>query len=305
MFKNKPKLLILDGRHLLWRSSDAFSTLSVEVDGREIGTGGIYGFLSIALRIHRKYGGKTVVAWEGKNNFRYDLYPDYKKRSEPDEEKILLLQDMREQEKRIKAILRAMGVEQYSGVGCEADDVIGALATGWTKFGKKQAIIYSGDSDLRQLVTAYITVISPARGGRDVKYTSEEVVKKYLFAPKYIADIKALAGDSSDNIPGAKGVGEKYATELIRKYGDVKKIIKAAKKNDSDWPITERFKKIIVDSRKKILLYKKLTKIKTSVDMKEIKIKKNQERVVKYLKFYKMQSLIVPSELRGLMRMGR
>lgn len=306
MIKNKPKLLILDGRHLLWRSSDAFSTLSAEINGREIGTGGIYGFLSIALRIHRKYGGRTVVAWEGKNNFRYKLYPEYKQRPEPDDEKLLLLQDMREQEQRIKAILRAMGVRQYSGMNCEADDVIATLATRWTKNGTKQAIIYTGDSDLRQLVTYYITVIAPARKGRDVKYDSEAVVDKYLFAPKYIADIKALAGDSSDNIPGAKGIGEKYATELIRKYGDVKKIIKVAKSKSSKvhWPIPERFRKVIVDSRKEILLFKKLTTVQTDADMKEIKIKRDQKRVVGYLKLYKMLSLISPPELSGLMKMG-
>jgi DNA polymerase-1 len=297
IWKHKPKLLILDGRHLLWRSSDAFSTLSVEINGEDVGTGGIYGFLSIALRINRKYGGKTVVAWEGKDNFRYRLYPEYKKRPEPDEEKILLLKDMRQQEQRIKAILRAMGVRQYSGVGCEADDVIGTLAKSWTKGGTKQAIIYSGDSDLRQCVTGYTTVIAPVKG-KDVEYDSEAVVNRYLFSPVYISDIKALAGDSSDNIPGAKGVGEKYATELIKKYGDCKAIIRAAKKNKKDWPIPERFKK-------EILLFKKLTRVRTNAGMKEIKVKKDQARVVGYLKLYKMFSLIAPPELRGLMKMGK
>ncbi len=299
-------LLVIDGRHLLWRTSDAFSDLFVELNGKEVPTGGVYGFLSVLLRVHQRFGGKVIIAWEGVRNFRRDLYPEYKKRDEPDEEKLQLIKEMAEQEKRIKAVLRAIGVRQYYGINCEADDVIGRLST----FGKGETdvVIYSGDSDLRQLVNDNVFVCAPGFRGKEVLYDSEKVFDKHGVEPVQIADLKALAGDSSDNIPGVKSIGDKTAVKLLTAYGNVEQVVRASKAKgfwgEATWPVAERFQKLIEEHADDVLLFKELTTIKRDAPMKAIKPKRDQKTVLKHFRAYKFRSLTAPAELRGLMKMA-
>jgi len=299
----KTDILIIDGRNLLWRTSDAFSDLSTVVGGEEIGTGGIYGFLSILIRIFNRYGGRVIIAWEGKNNFRYKLYPEYKKRAEPDSDRQEMIADLREQERRLKAILRAMGVEQYFGTNCEADDVMGRLAAFYEQT-KSQVVIYTGDSDLRQLVCKRIAVVAPGFKGQETVYNAEQVKVKHGVAPKRLADLKALSGDSSDNIPGVRGIGQKTAEVLIGKYKGVEGVIKGAKKDTDGWPVAERFRSSILEAIEDIRLYKKLTKIDLNAGMKAIAPKRSQRLLVRHLKAYRFASLIAPLELGTLMKMS-
>jgi len=306
----KADLLIFDGRHLLWRTSDAFKTLSVEIGDEEIGIGGVYGFLLTAMRVHRRYGGQSVVAWEGHSNFRYKLFPQYKNKlgKEIDDDKKAMIEDMAEQERRLKAMLRAMGVRQYSGVGCEADDVIGRLATEVGALGR-QVIIYTGDSDLRQLVRPNVKVVSPGRRGRDAVYGPEEVLEKHGVVPELIADQKALAGDTSDNIPGIPGIGPKTANILIDTYGGVEDVIEAAETimdggSKDQWPIPQRFVLPIVSHAESIRLYKKLTTIKTDCSMSLIEPKRSQVTLLDHIKGYKFLSLVSAMEFGSLLRMG-
>jgi len=303
----KADLLIFDGRHLLWRTFDAFHALGISVGGKEIGTGGIFGFLTVALRIHQRYRGVATVAWEGKTNFRRDLYPDYKRKEKPDLDRRELITDMAEQERRLKAILRAMGVRQYTAIHSEADDVIGRLAnSGFAA--KGHTVIYSGDSDLRQLVNDRVTVVAPGRRGENVVYNEKAVYEKHGVVPCYIADLKALAGDSSDNIPGVRGIGPKTAAKMLIRYGDVDDVINGAKNNgnkyNENWGFPERFKTAIIQNADNIRLYKKLTTIKTDTRMKPIKPKRNKHVLIRHLMAYRFQSLMSPAELNGLMRMG-
>lgn len=299
----KADIILYDGRHLLWRTSDAFGMLSVEIGGEDVGTGGVYGFLSVALRIHQRYGGRAIVAWEGTNNFRKQLYPEYKRKEEPDQDRLEFINDLAEQEVRLKAILRAMGVEQYSGVGCEADDVLGRMATTLAALGH-HVVIYTGDSDLRQLVNDQITVVAPGRKGKDTIYDAEAVEAKHGVKPGHLADLKALAGDSSDNIPGIRGIGDKTAAKLIAAYGDVEGIIRGAQGAPEDWQGAARFQQAIADQADDIRLYKELTTIRTDAGLKLIKPSRSQRRVVRHLMAYKFRSLVAPAELNGLMRMA-
>jgi len=301
LYKDKEKLLIIDGKNLTWRMSDAFSDLSVDKNGEDIATGGIHGFLTALIRLRKKYNCKTVVCWEGKNNFRYKIFPSYKKRDEPTEEQLELINEVAGQEKRIKVILKYAGIKQYKAVKCEADDIMGTIAGDWTKDGTRQAIIYTGDSDLRQCVSDYVLVLSPNRKGAEVLYDVDSVYKKDGVWPKYVSDLKALAGDSSDKIPGVLGIGPKTAVALISQYGTVNKIIKAAKKDLDNWPVSERFKPLIVDDRNMILKYKKLTTILLNAEKKYIKPKKDKIKLLKHLKFYRLASVMVPNELKYLM----
>lgn len=302
----KADILIVDGRHALWRTSDAFKMLSAEVDGQNIGTGGMYGFLCLMIRIHQKYGGKIIVAWEGLTNFRHNLYPQYKAKSEVDEETMAMIQDMRAQEKRLKAMLRLLGVQQYYGKGCEADDVIGRLSLEYSNR-KKFVLIYSGDSDLRQLVTENVMTVSPGYGGgKDTIYDQERVLAKHGVVPGYISDFKALSGDTSDNVPGLKGIGAKSAAKLINAYGGVDDVIRGASgKINKEWPLSERFKDVVLSNIDELLLYKKLTTIYRDMPMIPIEPKPDKSLLLKHFKVYHFASLMASGEMHELMKLSR
>jgi 5'-3' exonuclease len=221
---------------------------------------------------------------------------------------------MAEQERRLKAILRALGVRQYYGIGCEADDVIGRLAYEYSQ-DKDAVVIYSGDSDLRQLVNDRVCVIAPGFRGKDAYYGREEVLQKHGVPPELLADQKALSGDSSDNIPGIPGIGPVKANKLIDAFGGIESIIAvahgvvAAREIDDDyasaWPIEERFVDKIVERDGSIRLYKKLTLIEPTHGMGEIKPKKDKATVVNHFKGYRFRSLLSALELMSLMKMNR
>lgn len=302
----KCDLLILDGRHLLYRTSDAFSELSIHLDGEEIPTGGVYGFLNIATKIHSKWGGRVAVAWEGRGNFRVDLYPQYKGRDkEMDDDKLDFVREMSAQELWLKRFLVFMGVRQYEGVRCEADDVIGRLAHKVGVEHGKRVIIYSGDSDLRQLIVRdHVWTVSPGKGRvREQLYGPDEVMEKDGVPPHLISDLKALSGDSSDNIPGVRGIGPKTAATLLNHYGSLTSVMGAAVVSD-DWPVSERFKQAICDCED-LELYHTLTTIGKDCEMKTLPVKRRQAKVVEMLRLFRFRSLASPAELQQLMRMGK
>lgn len=307
---SKSDLLLIDGRHLLYRVTDAFGDLEVEVDGESYPTGGIYGFLNVAIRIHQVYGGRVVVAWEGdRRNFRLDLMPSYKGRDQPmDEEKAEFISEMGAQEVWLKHILRSAGIRQYLGVNCEADDVIGNLATK-VAARNKRVYIYSGDSDLRQLIHERedgggVWTISPGmRRTGDKTYGPAEVQEKHGVPPELISDLKALSGDNSDNIPGVKGIGPKTAAQLLNHYGSLETVMGMAAAGSDDWPVAQRHRAAINDTPE-LELYHRLTSIKLDCDMELISPERRQADVVEQLKRFKFRSLAGPAELHQLMRMG-
>lgn len=302
-------MLVFDGRHLLYRTSDAFKELSAEVDGYEVGTGGMYGFLSCAIRVFNRYGGRVYVAWEGRRseNFRMKLYPDYKRRDEVHADKLAFLDDMQEQELRLKRLLCLLGVRQYAAVGAEADDVIATLATRAASKGMK-TLVYTGDSDLRQLVSPLVAVVSPMTGPNrreDTLYDDDAKVRgKHGVLPLQIPDLKALAGDTSDNIPGVDGIGPVSAVKLLTAYNTVNGVIKAAMEDHAAWPIAERFKEAIRLEQANVRLYKQLATVRSDVDMTVIKPVGDKARFVKEVMAYKMRTLVAPAELQTLYRMA-
>lgn len=266
--------------------------------------GGVYGFLSVGLRVHSRYGGKVAVAWEGRRNFRVDLYPSYKGRDRPpDPERLEIIQEMIHQERLLIGLLRSMGVRQYRGVNCEADDVIGRLAT----IGKRcraTTIVYSGDSDLRQLVGSGTYAVSPGKSS-DTLYNEQQVVDKHGVPPVLIAEYKALSGDSSDNIPGISGVGPKTAAALLNHYGALRAVCRAAKDGDEGWPVAERFRASIRSGAEDLRLYLKLTRIRTDAPWQPIRPKRSQGDLLQQLRTLKFRTLAAPAELHGLMNMGK
>jgi len=295
-------LLIFDARHLLYRAADVFSDLGVEADGEFIPTGAMYGFLNVAMTVHKRWDGIAVVAWEGTKNFRYGLYPEYKQKKEVTEADTQIRERMEIQEVHLKEMLSMLGIYQYSGIGCEADDVIGTISKRMSKKGYN-AIIYSGDGDLRQLVDSQIMCVSPGFKGKDKAYTFGEVVRKDGVEPSQIPDMKALAGDTSDNIPGVRGVGPKTASKLISLYGDIEGVLRAAQESD-DWPVPVRHKTAILGKANDIRLFKQLTTIKTDVQLVRIEPNRRPKEFVKKLYDYKFSSLITHLKLSALRRMA-
>lgn len=238
-------LLLVDSRHLLWRSASVFHDLSIDLkDGTKQLTGGVYGWLRIAMATRFKFGGMVVACWdraEGPTH-RRAMFADYKlkptkapvrrdakpapkpvavedeynssDRSIVQLDHATMLTHLREQETMLKHVLKLIGVRQASSPGWEADDTIATLVQmhkGNTRIG-----ILSGDRDLIQLVQPGVTLYRPQPRGQFEVLTPTTVRETLGIEPAQILDLKALAGDPSDNIPGAKGIGNVTATKLIQ-----------------------------------------------------------------------------------------
>lgn len=295
MKKTQSPWLIVDGRNLLWRATRANEHLSTKIGGKRVRTGGVYGFLMTLLSVHQRYGGRVIIAWEGTHNFRFGLFPEYKPRVDDDERR-RWVEMLNDQERRLKRVLASAGVPQYSGVGCEADDVMATIATKL----KGPVLIYSMDSDLRQLVNASIKVISSGFKG-DTIYDSAQVVKRHGVPPDKIPDLKALSGDHSDGIPGVQGIGDKTAVKLLGLYKSLGNVIRAARREAAEWPVGKRFVKAVADEHKILRMYLKLTTVKRDVELIEIPTKRNRAALQVKLIKYRFRSLSYENRIEKLL----
>lgn len=220
-------LLLVDGKHLFWRSAAA-TMLSID----EAPTGGIYAFVRALTRIHEEHGGEIVVCWEGASRrdlVRTSMLPSYKDRGEIDAERKDLLDQMFSQLDRLIDLLRALGITQAKAPGWEADDAIATLARRAEVQGHRAAI-FSGDSDLCQCVSDSVFLLRPV--GKEVVVIDREGVDDWLgVRPGLVPLLKALAGDSSDNIPGVPGIGKVTAARLANECGSIYRILSAVRKD--------------------------------------------------------------------------
>lgn len=251
------RILIIDGSHLLHRNARAMPDL--EFDG--ISTGGIHGFLMSLLGVHERWPGRVYVAWEGRNNWRRELLETYKRKGKLTEEEKAVFADIREQGEHLRELLGMCGTRQFKADGFEADDTIGTIAT-MAQRRDVEVFIFSGDSDLHQLVGKKCTVIAPGRQGTETVYSASRVTKKHGVGPELIADLKALAGDTSDNIPGVKGVGPKTAAKLLNYYGCAEEVVDVALSPIGLAQVTPRIDAAIKEVGEDVLLYKKLATIR-------------------------------------------
>lgn len=205
------KLLLIDGNSILNR---AYFALPVLNDKKGQNVNAVYGFLNILFKACQDYSAdKLVVAFDMHgHNFRKDIYPEYKanRKGMPD--------DLAAQMPILHDVLNKMSVTVVEKPGVEADDIIGTITldNGYENY------IVSGDRDMLQLVSDSVTVLLTKRGVTEVESVTPKFLKEqYGLTPEQIVEYKALRGDTSDNIPGVKGVGEKTATALLQKYGDI------------------------------------------------------------------------------------
>ncbi len=213
------KLLLIDGHSILNRAYYGVPELT---NSEGIHTNAVYGFVNMMLRaIEDEKADHIVVAFDLKEpTFRHKMFDEYKGTRKP------MPDDLHEQVPIMKELLKAMNISIATLPGYEADDVLGTLSVMGEKQGYDVTVL-SGDRDLLQLATKIVKIRIPkTKGGyTEVEnYYDEDVIAKYQVNPQEFIDLKALMGDTSDNIPGVPGVGEKTATKLIVDYSSVENI---------------------------------------------------------------------------------
>lgn len=211
------KVLLIDGNNILHRAYHGLPLLKTE-DGRY--TNAVYGFLKMLEKILEQevpdYIG--VCFDKGKNTFRHREYPPYKAQRKPTDLELV------EQFSLIREVLLLNGYLCLESDEFEADDIMGTLATKAAAEGM-EAVIFSGDRDLLQVLGNHITVVSGKKKLTDlVKVTEADFKESYGLEPIRLVDMKGLMGDSSDNIPGVKGVGEKTALKLLTQYDSLENL---------------------------------------------------------------------------------
>ena len=210
------KIVLIDGHSILNR---AFFGIPDLTNSEGLHTNAVYGFLNILFKIldEEQPDYLTVAFDRSEPTFRHKMYDAYKGTRKP------MAEELRQQVPVMKEVLQAMGVAIVEKPGYEADDLLGTIAKRAEISGMEVRII-SGDRDLLQLATEHTMVRIPKtkRTGTEIEdYNAKEVLEKYQVTPQQFIDVKALMGDSSDNIPGVPGIGEKTATNLIVSYGSI------------------------------------------------------------------------------------
>lgn len=213
-----PKTLYLvDGSSYIYRAYYAIRHLS-SPSGHP--TNAIYGFIQMLLKLLKDYQPEylAVVFDAGRTTFRTELYADYKanRAAMPD--------DLRQQMEPIREVVRAFNILPLELPGFEADDIIGTMADRFSEQGGR-VVIVTGDKDLMQIVSETVTLLDTMK---DKESGMQEVLERFGVTPEQVVDILALAGDSSDNIPGVPGIGEKTAIKLVSEFGSLDVLLERA-----------------------------------------------------------------------------
>ncbi len=210
------KILLVDGHSIINR---AFYGVTDLTNSEGLHTNAIYGFLNTLFKVlDEEKPDYLTVAFDVKApTFRHQMYDAYKGTRKP------MPAELHEQVPVLKDVLHAMGIATMEKAGLEADDLLGTVAKRSEARGMEVAVL-SGDRDLLQLATEHIRIRLPkTKGGvtETENYNTQDVIDKYQVTPLQIIELKALMGDSADNIPGVPGIGEKTATNLIIQYGNI------------------------------------------------------------------------------------
>lgn len=210
------KIVLIDGHSILNR---AFYGLPDLTNAEGLHTNAIYGFLTIMFKLleEEKPEYLTVAFDVHAPTFRHKMYAEYKGTRKP------MADELRQQVPVIKEVLHAMGVKTIECAGLEADDLIGTLSNRCENEGMEVTVI-SGDRDLLQLATEHVKIRIPKtkQGKTEIEdYYAKDVEERYQVTPKEFIDLKALMGDTADNIPGVPSIGEKTATKIITQYHSI------------------------------------------------------------------------------------
>ncbi len=215
---DRPRIMIIDGNSLMHR---AFYALPMLTNKKGIPTNAVYGFANMFLKLIEEYKPDYIgVAFDKKGpTFRHEVYQEYKATRQKTPEELI------PQFEILKEMLRLMNIAIYEIDGYEADDILGSFAR-ISSERNMDAYLVTGDRDALQLVSPGVKVVLTKKGISDVQvYDMDEVKREYGLEPIQIIDLKALMGDSSDNIPGVPGIGEKTALKLLHEYRSVEQVL--------------------------------------------------------------------------------
>lgn len=279
------KLVLIDGNSIMNRAFYGImgSKMLTTKDGKY--TNAVYGFLAILFKLLDDIKPQYIaVTFDLKApTARHKLYDGYKanRHGMPDE--------LAEQMPMIKEILKAMNIDIIEKEGYEGDDILGTLSC----YGEQQNLdvtILSGDRDTFQLATDKVTIRIPhTKGGKTETddYNREKVIEKYGIEPKQLIEVKGLQGDSSDNIPGVPGVGEKTALKLIKEYGSIDNLYKKIEEGTDNLKGKQREK--IIENKDLAILSRTLGTINLNVpitdDLSDLKLEEwDKEKVLEIFK---------------------
>src|SRR5918999_1603592 len=212
------ELFLIDGNSLAYRAFFALPESIATSDGRP--TNAIFGFASMLVKILTDYGPvPTVVVWDAGMSGRKEISAEYKaqRTTRPDLLKL--------QWPHLRPLVEAFGYRNVSVEGFEADDVIAALVEQAKERGIPVMVV-TGDRDAYQLVGDGVRIMTTSRGITDTKvYDRQGVIDRYGIPPELVPDFIGLKGDTSDNIPGVPGIGDKTASELLQRFGDLEGVL--------------------------------------------------------------------------------
>src|SRR5918995_2175108 len=212
------ELFLIDGNSLAYRAFFALPESIATSDGRP--TNAIFGFASMLVKILTEYGDvPVVVVWDAGMSGRKEISEEYKaqRASRPDL--------LKQQWPHLAPLVEAFGYPSVSVEGYEADDVIAAL-TDRARGEGIPVMVVTGDRDAYQLVTDGVRIMTTSRGITDTKvYDRQGVIDRYGIPPELVPDFIGLKGDTSDNIPGVPGIGDKTAAELLQRFGSLEEVL--------------------------------------------------------------------------------
>src|SRR5579863_8403423 len=214
------ELLLIDGNSLTYRAFFALPESIATSTG--IPTNAIFGLASMLVKLLTEYGQRpTVVVWDGGYTGRKELYPEYKaqRSTRPDL--------LKEQWPHLEPLVDAFGYRNLKVDGYEADDVIASIAEQAKQLDPPiDVMVVTGDRDAYQLVDDRVRIMTTSRGITDTRvYDREGVIDRYGIPPELVPDFIGLKGDTSDNIPGVPGIGDKTAAELLQKFGSLENVL--------------------------------------------------------------------------------
>ncbi|MDX8342108.1 DNA polymerase I [Rossellomorea sp. YZS02] len=243
------KLVLIDGNSIAYR---AFFALPLLNNDKGVHTNAVYGFTTMLQKIlEDEKPSHILVAFDaGKTTFRHKTFTEYKggRQKTPPE--------LSEQFPYIRELLDAYGIKRYEKENYEADDIIGTLSLQAESDGF-EVKVYSGDKDLTQLSSKDTTVCITRKGITDIEvYTPEHIKEKWEITPDRIIDMKGLMGDSSDNIPGVPGVGEKTAIKLLKEFDSLEKLLESIDKVSG-----KKLKEKLEENKEQAIMSKELATI--------------------------------------------
>jgi len=296
MINQKKKLIIIDSNSVLHRAYHALPSLTTK-KGEVVNA--LYGFLLVFFKVIKEFRPEYIVACFDfpAPTFRHKEFKDYKAKRPPTPP------DLKEQIPKIKDVLKVFNVPIFEKEGFEADDLIGTiayLAKEKKEFVETEAIIISGDLDLLQLVDSQTKVFLLRKGVKDtVLYDEEKVKEKYSgLKPEQISDFKALKGDSSDNLSGIVGIGEKTTIDLLKKFENLENLFKEIEQQSKKAKeLSPKLKILLSKEKEKAFFFKTLTEIEKNIplDFNQEKCRwkeYDKEKATKVLEDFEFHSLI-------------